>query len=490
MIEEAVRLSIRYLHDEFLPGKAVKLLDQAGPRAVMGGSLSGLAGGQAAGGEVTVELVRQVVSDRTGIPLTRLSQDDRARLLHLEEELRRRVKGQEEAIREVTRTVKRARAGLADPRRPLGVFLFAGPTGVGKTELALALAEALFDEEDAILRLDMSEYMEKYQVSRLIGSPPGYVGYQEEGQLTGRLRRRPYTVVLLDEMEKAHPEVQNLFLQLFDAGRLTDAHGNLADGRNALFIMTTNLGAREAMGFLDQPEPYQARLQAAIEEHFTPEFLNRIDRIVYFEPLNAETVLAIFDKLFTPVAERFRAQGIVVEVSDSFKQELCRRHTDRKRGARALMRAIEDEIVAPLTDKLLAGEIGPGTKVVVGAGREWEMEGLPSPDFPGAPQPPDPAAPDTRDRLKAQNEAAFDRRFDALAGRLRARGIEIEMEESAREFLCDPFWTEMTLEQALAQLVERPLIEQLEAGDLTPGDRVRVKKYADHLEFERVEEAE
>jgi ATP-dependent Clp protease ATP-binding subunit ClpC len=443
---------------------------------------------------VTVEIVREIVSERTGVPLTSLSQDDKQRVLNLEDKLKERVKGQDEAVREVARVVKRARAGLADPRRPLGVFLFAGPTGVGKTELGLALAEALFDEENAILRLDMSEYMEKHQVSRLIGSPPGYVGYHEEGQLTGRLRRRPYSVVLLDEVEKAHKDVQHLFLQLFDAGRLTDARGNLADGRNAIFVMTTNLGAKEALGFIGQPTPYQNRLQAAIEEHFTPEFLNRIDRIVYFEPLTDELLLEIFDKLFQPVAERFRAQGILVEVTEPFKRKLCQRYASKERGARPLERAIEDEIIAPLTDRLLEGEIGPGMKVVVGKGEDWEVIDAPPPsefdesvEGASSPQPLDPKDPDARDELKAQNEAIFDREFDGLAARLRKRDIEVEIDAPARQFLCDPFWTETTLEQALIKLAEEPLLERLEAGELESGDCVQIHKYADHLEFKRVE---
>jgi ATP-dependent Clp protease ATP-binding subunit ClpC len=376
VIEEAVRLAVRYLHDEFLPGKAIKLLDQAGPRVMMGGSLSGLgdAEDQDAPGQVTVEIVREIVAERTGIPLTRLTEDEAQKLLRLEAELKGRVKGQHEAVTQVARVVKRARAGLADPRRPFGVFLFAGPTGVGKTELALALAEVLFDEEDAILRLDMSEYMEKHQVSRLIGAPPGYVGYEEEGQLTGRLRRRPYSVVLLDEMERAHPDVQHLFLQLFDAGRLTDARGNLVNGRNAIFAMTTNLGAKEALGFADQRTSYREKLQAAIEEHFTPEFLNRVDRVIYFEPLSKGALLKIFDKLFAQVQERLQTQNIQVEITEDFKQQLCERYTDTKRGARDLQRAIEDEIVVPLTDRLLAGKIKPGERI------QWPTSGGGQPD--------------------------------------------------------------------------------------------------------------
>jgi ATP-dependent Clp protease ATP-binding subunit ClpC len=389
VVEEAVRLSLRYLHDERLPGKVIKLLDQAGPRVLMGGSLRGLKAvdpARSPAGEVTLEMVREIVAERTGVPLARLSQGQTQKLLLLEGQLRERVKGQDEAIVQVARVVKRARAGLADPRRPLGVFLFAGPTGVGKTELALALAEALFNEEDAILRLDMSEYMEKHQISRLIGAPPGYKGYEEEGQLTGRLRRRPYSVVLLDEIEKAHPEVQHLFLQLFDAGRLTDARGNLADGRNAIFIMTTNLGAKVPLGFQKAHMPsFTQQMRRAIEEHFSPEFLNRVDRIVYLGPLDEDTLLKIFDREFEAVAQRLRGQGIEVQVAEGFKRDLCKRHTDAARGARKLQRAIEDEIVTPLTDKLLAGEIKPGMKVSVGEGAAWDVSEMPLPSGYEAP---------------------------------------------------------------------------------------------------------
>lgn len=503
--EEAVRLSARYLHDERLPGKAIKLLDQAGPRVVMGESLRGheLDKDQSVGGVVTLEIVREIVAERTSIPLTQLTRSDKERLLTLENRLKERVKGQDEAVAQVARAVKRAHAGLADPRRPLGVFLFAGPTGVGKTELALALAEALFDEEDAILRLDMSEYMEKHQISRLIGSPPGYVGYEEVGQLTGRLRRRPYSVVLLDEVEKAHEDVQHLFLQLFDAGRLTDARGNLADGRNAIFVMTTNLGAKQALGFVHERKTYQEMLHAAIEEHFTLEFLNRVDRTVCFEPLSEETLLAIVDKLLARMVSRFEAQGIHVEVTSELKRDVCRRHSDARRGARDLQRAIEDEIVAPLSDRLLAGEIEPGMRVKVGEsaqvdakkrarGRRQAKGGVerpPEPQGPARPQPPAPGT-DERDAERARNKQAFEGEFGALAARLGERGIEVEVTAEAQAFLCDPFWTESPLQQALVRLVEEPLLQQLAEGELKPGDRVQVEKYADHLEFKKAEGGE
>ena len=207
--------------------------------------------------------------------------------------------------------------------------------------------------------------MERHQISRLIGSPPGYVGYEEEGQLTGRLRRRPYSVVLFDEVEKAQKEVQHLFLQMFDAGRITDARGHVVDGRNAIFIMTTNLGAKEAMGFIADRKSYEEHLQTAIEQHFSAEFLNRVNRVIYFKPLTEKLLLTIFDKFFAQAMVRFRDQKIEIEVTEQYKRALCKKHTDAKRGARPLQRAIEDEIISPLTDKLLGGEIGPGAKIVL-----------------------------------------------------------------------------------------------------------------------------
>lgn len=343
VVEEAVKLSVRYLHDEFLPGKSIKLLDQAGPRVTMGGSLRGVNSKNfrpQVAGTVTIDIIRQIVSDRTGIPLTSISKSERERLLELEITLQKQVCGQDQAIQAVSSIVRRNRAGLADPRRPLGVLLFAGPSGVGKTELALSLASVLFDEEKAFLRIDMSEFMEKYQVSRLIGSPPGYVGFDEEGQLTGRLRSHPYCVVLLDEMEKAHTDVQHLFLQLFDAGRISDARGRLVDGRNAFFIMTTNLD------------------QAGIERRFTTEFRNRLDDVIYFNPLTDEVLIAIFDKIFNQVEQRFAEKGIQVELSQEYKKRFCSEHKNPEFGARPLQRAINDRIIAAVADRLLTGEIG------------------------------------------------------------------------------------------------------------------------------------
>lgn len=500
-VEEAVRLSVRYIHDEFLPGKAIKLLDQAGPRTIMGaGSLSGLPDEPKLGGgsQVTTESIREIVSERTGIPLTSLSQNESEKLMLLEEALRTRVKGQDEAIAHVTQVIKQARLGLADPRRPLGVFLFAGPTGTGKTELALALGAALFDDERALLRLDMSEYMEKHQISRLIGSPPGYVGYSEEGQLTGWLRRHPYSIVLLDEIEKAHPDVQHLFLQIFDAGRLTDSRGRVADARNAIFILTTNLGASEAIGFSDTSQTYNEKLQEAIDRHFTLEFLNRVDRTAYFTPLSMPTLLAIFDNLFSDVASRFAAQQIQVEVDDGFKQYLVQRYTDKKRGARFLQRGIDDEIIAPLTERMLAGKVQPGTRVIVAADGELDIK-----KAPGAPAPPleeviqlarqRPLTPaDANAAMEERNRKNMEALLEELNSELQGQGITVTVERKARELLCSPYFAEARNGDSTAvawkSMVVIPLMEQIEDGKFTSGETVEVYRDFGRIYFRQNQE--
>lgn len=373
-IETAVNLTARYLHDERLPGKAIKVLDEAASSLIIGGSLSGEPTEMpvAIRGQVNSEIVTHIVAAHTNIPAEQLAKSDKQRLRELESKVKTRIIGQDDAVDRVVRVLKRAGTGFANEKRPLGVFLFTGPTGVGKTELALALAKALFDDEEAILRLDMSEFMEKHQVSRLIGAPPGYIRSEEEGQLTGRLRRRPYTVILLDEMEKAHEDVQHLFLQLFDNGRLTDNHGNIADGRNAIFIMTTNLGAKEVMGLGKMPT-YREKLKTAVYKHFSPEFMNRLDRIVYFDPLDETALLAIFDKEFQPFQERFRQQGLRVEVPEAIKQQLVSQVARQRMGARPLQRMIEDQIVTPLIDKLLDEELDGGT---IHVGEDIEVQAM------------------------------------------------------------------------------------------------------------------
>ena len=381
-IKAAVDLAARYILDERLPGKAIKILDQAASGRIIGGSLSGIAGMEemtAVGpGAVELDDILEVVAERTNIPVSQLGKTDKQRLLDLEAKLKAHIFGQDVAIDQVVRLVKRAGAGLTDPRRPQGVFLLAGPTGVGKTELALALAAALFDREEAICRLDMSEFMEKHQIARLTGAPPGYVGHDEEGQLTGRLRRQPYSIVLLDEMEKAHPNVQHLFLQLFDSGRLTDAQGRLADGRRAIFIMTTNLGAKEAMSFLSAGKSYEEKLLAAIHNHFTPEFINRIDRIICFNPLDESALLAIFDREFGLVQARLQQEkGITLKLPDAVKAQLVQQVAQQQMGARPLRRLIEDQLIAPLVDRLLAEDVAPGSAVTVGLGwsnQRWRLD--------------------------------------------------------------------------------------------------------------------
>jgi ATP-dependent Clp protease ATP-binding subunit ClpC len=515
-IEAAVRLSARYIHDERLPGKAIKVLDQASSSLIIPGSLSGEPDDERSivGGVVTKDAVLEVIADRTNIPLEQLGKTDKQRMLELESRLKKRVIGQDEAISQVARVVKRAGAGLTDPRRPLGVFLLAGPTGVGKTELALALAEALFDREEAIFRLDMSEFMEKHQVARLIGAPPGYVGYEAEGQLTGHLRRRPYSVVLLDEMEKAHPDVQHLFLQLFDIGRLTDAQGRLADGRHAIFIMTTNLGAKEALGFVENRKPYQEKLQAAIDEHFSLEFLNRIDRVIYFAPLDEDALVTIFDREFAPFQDRLHAdKGVEVTVSPQAKRQIVQQVAKQLLGARPLRRFIEDQIVAPLVDKLLTGEVPPGTKLTIGLEQlgfdshqssppvdlgKLDLSGLGPPALPAS-EPKRPASPKEGlphlDKVDDEHQAAFDERFLDLARRLQEeKGIALEVTDFAKNFLCAPYNQslrgELSPEQAFEEFIENRLTDKILEDEFQDGDWIRVDRKFEEIVFEKVEGGE
>jgi ATP-dependent Clp protease ATP-binding subunit ClpC len=512
-VEAAVRLSARHLHDERLPGKAIKLLDQAASGLIIGGSLSGEPDDRSVvvSGTVTVDDVLEIVADRTNIPIEQLGKTDKQRLLELEGRLKARIIGQDAAIAQVVRVVKRAGAGLADPRRPQGVFMFAGPTGVGKTELALALTEALFDREDAVFRLDMSEFLEKHQVARLTGAPPGYVGYEAEGQLTGHLRRRPYSVVLLDEMEKAHPDVQHLFLQLFDNGRLRDAQGRLADGRNALFVMTTNLGAKEALGFVNVVSSYQEKLKAAIDEHFTLEFINRIDRIVYFDPLDEEALLAIFDREFTPFQARLHDEkGITVHVAEDVKGQIVRQVAVEMLGARPLRRMIEDRIIAPIIDKLLAGAYEPGAQVTIRQGHNlavgqppprpdlppFDLGGLGPSPAPPVPQPKRPGSPEEGlphlDNVDDEHQARFDERFLELARRLGEQGITLEIDRLAKYFLCAPNTKDLkpregrSIEQAFEELIEEPLMDKLLAEEYTSGDWIKIDYRQDGVAFIKV----
>ena len=419
----AVRLSARYISDRFLPDKAIDLVDEAASRVRMENmtapdemktaeaKLSALSaqreeavrsqnyelaarlrdreqteraeleklrgewdaerGGRC--GSVTAEDIAAVVSGWTGIPVTSLTESESERLLHMEDVLHRRVIGQNEAVEAVARAVRRGRVGLKDPRRPVGSFLFLGPTGVGKTELCRALAEALFGDENAMIRVDMTEYMEKHTVSKLIGSPPGYVGFEEGGQLTEKVRRKPYSVVLFDELEKAHEDVFNLLLQIMDDGRLTDSQGRTVDFSNTVIVMTSNVGARTiterraALGFsgLDgTPERSYTELCAAVtgelKKTFRPEFLNRIDESIVFRRLLPEDIRAIAGGMVRTVERRAEALGVRLAVADSVTAWLAETGYDASFGARPLRRAVRRELEDPLAEALLSGAVVPG----------------------------------------------------------------------------------------------------------------------------------
>ncbi|MFH7339462.1 ATP-dependent Clp protease ATP-binding subunit [Streptomyces sp. KHY 26] len=420
----AVELSDRYLTDRRLPDKAIDLIDQAGARVRLGARTKGTdvrtmereldqlvrdkdqavadedyeeakqlrdriaelkgriseasGGGQADEGqmEVTAESIAEVVSRQTGIPVSRLTQEEKERLLGLEEHLHQRVVGQEEAVAVVAEAVLRSRAGLASPRRPIGSFLFLGPTGVGKTELARALAEALFGSEDRMVRLDMSEYQERHTVSRLVGAPPGYVGHEEAGQLTEVVRRHPYSLLLLDEVEKAHPDVFNILLQVLDDGRLTDAQGRTVDFTNTVIVMTSNLGSeaitRRGAGIGFGPggaeadeEARREQILRPLRERFRPEFLNRIDEIVVFRQLTGEQLRRITDLLLESTRRLLDGQGVGVEFTDAAVDWIAERGYQPEYGARPLRRTIQREVDNRLSRLLLNGTISEGDRVTV-----------------------------------------------------------------------------------------------------------------------------
>ncbi len=315
--------------------------------------------------EVDAEDIAEVVSRWTGVPVSRLVEGERDKLVRLEQLLRERVIGQEEAVKAVADAVRRSRAGLADPDRPLGSFLFLGPTGVGKTELARALAEFLFDDERAMIRLDMGEYGEKHTVSRLIGAPPGYVGYEEGGQLTEPVRRRPYSVVLLDEVEKAHPDVFNALLQVLDDGRLTDGQGHTVDFRNTVLIMTSNLGSSWILDPTESEEVIRGRVMGAVQEHFRPEFLNRLDEILIFHRLDREDLRAIVDVQLERVRQRFAQRDLGLELTDAARDWLAERGYDPIYGARPLKRVLRRELEDKVALALLDGRINEGDTVKV-----------------------------------------------------------------------------------------------------------------------------
>ncbi len=430
-LESAVRLSQRYISDRLLPDKAVDLIDEAASKLRMDAqalpseeireqeaeldrleseerSASQRADyeqaaelrserlrmqfeyeqacadstGNAGKTEVTSESIGSLIATWTGIPVDRLLESEAEKLLHMEERLHDRVIGQEAAIVAVSDAVRRARASLKDPKRPIGSFIFLGPTGVGKTELARSLADYLFDDESNMVRIDMSEYQEKHTVSRLIGAPPGYVGFEEGGQLTEAVRRRPFRVVLFDEIEKAHPDVFNALLQILEDGRLTDGHGRTVDFRNTLIIMTSNLGTglenKEPVGFLrdvdgEESKRLRASVDDALKRAFRPEFLNRIDEIIVFDALSKDQIHEIVDLMIVEVGERLEEHGVTIELTGAAKDWLADEGYDSQYGARPLRRAIQRHIENPLSKLILAQEFSEGSHIIADAGDDGLM---------------------------------------------------------------------------------------------------------------------
>ena len=360
-LDAAIELSVRYINDRFLPDKAIDLVDEAAARVhVAGGAL------------VTDEDVAEIVSMWTGIPLANLNTDETERLKNMENILHRRVVGQTEAVSAVSRAIRRGRVGLSDPKRPIGSFLFLGPTGVGKTELCRALAEAVYGEESAMIRLDMSEYMEKHAVSKLIGSPPGYVGYEDGGQLTEKVRRKPWSVVLFDEIEKAHEDVWGILLQIMDDGQLTDSSGRKVDFKNTIIVMTSNIGAKEItdakprLGFgaeegseADEKEMNE-RVRAQLKKVFSPEFLNRIDDTIVFHRLSRNEIRCITERMLETVAQRFEHLGMELHVTDTAVSRLAELGYDEKYGARPLRRIIQTNIEDSAAEMMLDGKLSRG----------------------------------------------------------------------------------------------------------------------------------
>ncbi|MGN6245821.1 MAG: AAA family ATPase, partial [Motilibacteraceae bacterium] len=351
--------------------------------------------------EVDEELIAEVLATATGIPVFKLTEEETSRLLRMEDELHKRIIGQEQAVKALSQAIRRTRAGLKDPKRPGGSFIFAGPTGVGKTELSKALAEFLFGDEDSLIQLDMSEFSEKHTVSRLFGSPPGYVGYEEGGQLTEKVRRKPFSVVLFDEVEKAHPDIFNSLLQILEDGRLTDAQGRVVDFKNTVIIMTTNLGTRDIskgfnLGFAatdDVASGYdrmKAKVGEELKQHFRPEFLNRIDDVVVFHQLSQDDIVRMVDLMMTRVDERLKDKDMAIELTQPAKELLATKGYDPVLGARPLRRTIQREIEDALSEKILFGELQPGQIVVVdvegeGAERQFTFAGETKAALPDVP---------------------------------------------------------------------------------------------------------
>ena len=328
---------------------------------------------------LTEENIAEVISSWTGIPTKKITQDENKKLKKLEEELHKRVVGQEEAVEAVSKAIRRSRVGLKDPKRPIGSFLFLGPTGVGKTELSKALAECLFGNEDAMIRVDMSEFMEGHSTAKLIGAPPGYVGFDEGGQLTEKIRRKPYSVILFDEIEKAHPDVMNILLQILDDGRLTDSQGRTVDFKNTVIIMTSNIGARlitdkKSLGFSENKEndnkEYEntkKEVMAELKKEFRPEFLNRIDETIVFHKLTDTEIDKIIDLMLKEVERRMKEQGIELKIEKSVKKLVTEKGIDKSYGARPLRRTIQNIVEDSLAEYILDGKIKAGEEVKIAA---------------------------------------------------------------------------------------------------------------------------
>jgi ATP-dependent Clp protease ATP-binding subunit ClpC len=346
---------------------------------------------------VDEEVVAEVLAVWTGIPVFKLTQEETDKLLHMEDELHKRVIGQEQSITAVSKAIRRTRAGLKDPKRPSGSFIFLGPSGVGKTELAKTLAEYLFGDENSLIHLDMSEYMEKHTVSRLVGSPPGYVGYDEGGQLTEQVRRKPFSVVLFDEVEKAHPDVFNTLLQILEDGRLTDAQGRTVDFKNTILIMTSNLGTKNltspAVGFVQQDDAsmydkMKRQVDEELKKHFRPEFLNRIDDTIVFHPLSREEVKEIVDLMLRRVKSQLRIKDLDLELTDELKTWLAEKGYDPQLGARPLRRTIQRELEDKLSERILLGEFTAGQLIVAGLDKDEDTVAFRAVDSPSAPDVP------------------------------------------------------------------------------------------------------
>ncbi len=365
-IEAAVQLSVRYVTDRFLPDKAFDIVDEACSKL----KLAGYYKQTSTGNVLTAEYVRMVVSQMTGVPVSELSRAERDKLVHLEEELGSRVIGQQKAVEVVSRAVRRQRAGLKDPTRPIGSFIFVGPTGVGKTELAKALSECLFGSNSEVIRIDMSEYMDKTSVAKLIGAPPGYVGYDESGYLTEKVLRRPYSVVLFDEIEKAHPDVFNLLLQILDEGRLTDSHGKTVDFRNTVIILTSNIGVTDGtpvsigFGAQNEFEQMQSSIESALKKFFRPEFLNRLDEIVTFNYLAKDDMVKIAELMCYSLHKRLKGT-LNLQFTERAIWFLALDGYNKAFGARPLKRTIQRKVEDALAEKLLLGDINKGDTVRV-----------------------------------------------------------------------------------------------------------------------------